>query len=146
MTFQPGKSGNPAGRPKGVTDKRTKLRGLLEVHAEEIISKLAELAKSGEPNALRLCVERLLPKVRLEDNIYFELPEGRLDDCDNMLLIAEDLTQAVISGQFTMEEANKFSNFLNRQRRDIDVVERRKQEEIEREERMKAWRKNHSES
>lgn len=138
MTFQPGKSGNPTGRPKGVADKRTKLRGLLEVHAEEIISKLAELAKSGDPNALRLCVERLLPKVRLEDNIYFELPEGRLDDYDNMLLITQDLTQAVVSGQLTIEEAHKFTHFLNRQRRETEVLERQKREEIRREERMKA--------
>ncbi|HAT1846836.1 TPA: hypothetical protein RG395_002082 [Legionella pneumophila] len=146
MTFQAGKSGNPAGRPKGIIDKRVKLRAMLEEHAEDIISKLAELAKSGEPNALRLCVERLLPKTRLENNIYFELPKGRIDDYDNMLKIAQDVTQAVISGQLTMEEANKFANFLSRQRRDIDVVERRKQEEIEREEIMKAWRKKQCES
>ncbi|EHL31103.1 hypothetical protein [Legionella drancourtii] len=38
-----------------------------------------------------------------------------------------------------MKEANKFANFLNRQRRDIEVVERRKQEKIEHEERLAAW-------
>lgn len=144
MTFQPGKSGNPTGRPKGIVDKRVKLRQLLDVHAEEIIAKLAELAKSGEPNALRLCVERLLPKTKLEDSIYFELPEGKLDDSDNMLKMAHNLIQAVISGQLTIEEACKFSNFLSRQRHFIGVTERQKQEEIEREERIAAWRKKQS--
>lgn len=106
-----------------------------------MIKKLGNILKSGESNALRLCVERLIPKTRLEDSIYFEIPKGRIDNYDNMLLIAQDVTQAVISGQLTMEEADKFANFLNRQRRDIEIVERRKQEAIEREERMEAWRK-----
>jgi len=126
MKFKPGKSGNPSGRPKGIVDKRTQLRELLEEHAEEIISKLAELAKSGEPNALRLCVERLLPKVRLEDSIYFQLPEGRLDCNNNIIQISQDLTQAVTSGQLTIEEANKFSVFLARQRRDFEAAEKKK--------------------
>lgn len=140
MKFQPGKSGNPAGRPKGIIDKRTKLRELLEVHAEEIISKLAELAKSGEPNALRLCIERLLPKTRLEDSIYFELPKGKLDDNDNILQITNDLTQAVISGQLTIEEAQKFSIFLSHQRNRIGVAYQQKHEGIKREERLEAWK------
>jgi len=126
MTFKPGKSGNPLGRPKGIVDKRTQLKELLEVHAEEIIAKLAELAKSGEPNALRLCVERLLPKVRLEDSIYFQLPEGRIDCNDNIMQITQELTQAVTSGQLTIEEANKFTVFLARQRRDFETAEKRK--------------------
>ena len=35
MTFQSGQSGNPSGRPKGIIDKRAKLREKLESHADE---------------------------------------------------------------------------------------------------------------
>lgn len=34
MTFKAGESGNPAGRPRGSRDKRTRLRSLLEPHGE----------------------------------------------------------------------------------------------------------------
>ena len=144
MTFQIGKSGNPAGRPKGIIDKRVKLRGILEDHAEEIIAKLVQLAKLGDSNALRLCVERLLPKSRLENCVSFDLPQGRLDDYDNMLRIAEDVTWAVVSGQLTIEEAQKFSGFLIAQRNRISTAEGNKQEAIRRRERQAAWEKEHA--
>ena len=139
MTFQPGHSGNPIGRPKGIVDRRLKLRGLLEDHADEIIEKLVELAKAGDSNALRLCVDRLLPRVKPDNGIYFELPEGRLDTGDNMLQIAYDITQAVTAGQFTLQEAFKFSNYLKQQRRLIEDAEEQKKEELDREARRIAW-------
>ncbi len=139
MTFQPGQSGNLNGRPKGIVDKRAKLRSLLEVHADEIIEKLATLAKIGDPTALRLCIERLLPRINPDVGIHLDLPEGRLDKGDNMLQIALGITQAVASGQMTMEDAFKFNNFINNQRRHIRDAEREIEDELEREERRKHW-------
>lgn len=49
MTFKPAESGNPAGRPKGIVDKRRQLCSLLQLHAEELIKELVEQAKLGEP-------------------------------------------------------------------------------------------------
>lgn len=69
MTFKAGKSGNPAGRPKGIVDKRAELRAILEDHAPAIIGKLIELAKSGDPHAIRLCVERLIPRAVDKDDL-----------------------------------------------------------------------------
>ncbi len=143
MTFQPGQSGNPNGRPKGIVDKRIKLRELLESHADEIIEKLIELAKAGDSNALRLCIERLLPRVKPDESVTFELPEGRLDTGDNMLQITHDLTAAVASGHFSLREAFKFFNFLNLQRRHIQNVEQQIQDELDREERRKHWEERH---
>lgn len=77
-SIKPLQSGNPIGRPKGIVDKRAKFRSLLEEHAEEIIGKLVALAKIGDSTALRLCIERLLPRVKPDDGIYFDLPEGRV--------------------------------------------------------------------
>ncbi len=144
MTFQKGKSGNPAGRPKGVIDKRVQLRVLLEDHAEEIITKLIQMAKLGDPSALRLCVDRLLPKSRLENCFSFDLPQGKLDDYDNILRIAEDVTRAVVSGQLTIEEAQKFSGFLLAQRNRISTAEENKQEALRRQERQAAWEREHT--
>jgi len=35
----PGQSGNPAGRPKGIKDRRTELRGMLLESAPELVAK-----------------------------------------------------------------------------------------------------------
>jgi hypothetical protein len=63
MTFKQGCSGNPHGRPKGALNKRTELSKLLQPRAVELVEKMIELALDGDVQALRLCIERLIPKV-----------------------------------------------------------------------------------
>ncbi|MGH8625106.1 MAG: DUF5681 domain-containing protein [Gammaproteobacteria bacterium] len=60
-SWKQGQSGNPEGRPPGAKDKRTALRALLTPHAQELVMRAVELAKSGDTTALRLCLERLIP-------------------------------------------------------------------------------------
>jgi hypothetical protein len=57
---KPGQPGNP-GRPKGAKGKRNQL---LEPYRPELVEKLVKLALRGDPTALRLCVERLIPRLR----------------------------------------------------------------------------------
>lgn len=66
MTFKKGISGNIQGRPKGIVDKRIELRSLLVPHAEALVNKAVELALAGDSNALRLCIDRLIPKAKDE--------------------------------------------------------------------------------
>ena len=141
MTFQPGQSGNPSGRPKGIADKRVELRNMLEPHAKEIIDKLIECAKVGDVAALRLCIERLIPRAKADDGIKFELPDGRIDTGDNMLEIANRITEAVASGQLTIEEAEKFNDFLRHQRQLIENAERKKRDEVREAEWKSKWAK-----
>ena len=62
-TFKPGGSGNISGRPKGRSNKYTHLTKLFEAQSEALVSKVIELALSGDPVSLRLCIERLVPKI-----------------------------------------------------------------------------------
>lgn len=62
--FKPGESGNPSGRSTGTATKVSKLRALLEPHAQPLIEKCVALAKDGDTTALRLCLERLLPALK----------------------------------------------------------------------------------
>lgn len=115
MSFQTGQSGNPHGRPKGIADKRTELRGLLEPHAKDIFEKLVELAKAGDPTALKLCVERLLPKVKPDNGIETGIPYDQLDVAANMVAFGSNLIPAVMNGQLSIEEADKLINLVNKQ-------------------------------
>ena len=67
MSFKRGQSGNPSGRPKGITDRRSAPRALLALHAQALIDKTVELAKRGDTRALRLCLECILAPIRAKD-------------------------------------------------------------------------------
>ena len=68
MTFQTGQSGNPAGRPQGIRDKRTAMRELLMPHAEALVAKVVETALEGDSTALRICIDRLIPAAKAKDD------------------------------------------------------------------------------
>ena len=72
--FRKGKSGNPTGRPKGARNRVTLMaENLLGERAEALVNKVIERALAGDPVALRLCFERLVP-IQRERPLVFELP------------------------------------------------------------------------
>ena len=65
--FTKGQSGNPAGRPVGSKNKCTQFRELLEDDLPALVSVLRTKALEGDMNAMRLLLERLVPKVQVVD-------------------------------------------------------------------------------
>ena len=65
--FTKGQSGNPAGRPVGSKNKCTQFRELLEDDLPALASVLRDKALEGDMNAMRLVLERLVPKVQVVD-------------------------------------------------------------------------------
>lgn len=76
MTFEAGKSGNPSGRPKGASDKKTSefkaaLNKLLEDASPKLQAWLEEVAKDDPAKALdHLCrlAEYVHPKLARSEN------------------------------------------------------------------------------
>ena len=63
--FQPGKSGNPAGKPKGTRHKATQAaQALLDGEIEALTRKTIELALEGDTTALKMCLERIIPALK----------------------------------------------------------------------------------
>jgi hypothetical protein len=61
--FTRGVSGNPAGRPVGSRNAATEIaQALLDGEADALVRKCVELALEGNPAAMKLCVERLVPR------------------------------------------------------------------------------------
>jgi len=74
--FQPGKSGNPAGRPKGTKNKLTimklalegELREQLKYDMAEIMAVAIELAKKGDTSMIKLLIDKTVPTTKSTDD------------------------------------------------------------------------------
>lgn len=88
--FKPGRSGNPAGRPKGTKDRRTELRELIKPHAPDLIAKALALANEGDTAALKLLLERAVPPYRpTGEAVAFPMPkQGSLADSGRAVMKA----------------------------------------------------------
>lgn len=82
--FQPGKSGNPGGRPVGSGNQ---IRTELAKAWEDIKPVLLERAVGGDMAAIRIVAERVCPPIRAtEPASPIELPKGTLTDRANAVL------------------------------------------------------------
>ncbi|MEP3226312.1 MAG: DUF5681 domain-containing protein [Parasphingorhabdus sp.] len=119
--FAAGKSANPNGRPKGSRNRSTVMaQGLIDDDADEIIKKTIELAKTGDPVALRLCMERLLPP-RKDRPVEIDLPDVK--KASDLTAVIGAITKAVSEGEVTPAEGSALSGMLETQRRTIETGE-----------------------
>jgi Family of unknown function (DUF5681) len=103
MTFQPGQSGNPAGRAVGSRNKKTlAAEAALFDHAKELVENLVDRAKRGEPAAMRLAMERILPVGRGRP-MPIELPPIR--STEDALAAADVIMDALKEGAISAHEA-----------------------------------------
>lgn len=101
--YPKGVSGNPAGRPVGIVDRRARLRAMVESEGEAIIQTLLDQALAGDGRALALVASQILPtppKATLEPI--------RLDGIKPGATLAEIATaaaQAAAAGELSPDHA-----------------------------------------
>jgi uncharacterized protein DUF5681 len=101
--FEKGRSGNPLGRRVGCRNKTTiAAAALLAGEAEALTRKAVELALEGDPTALRLCIERILPQCR-ERAVKFALPA--IESAADIAPAMKAVTSALAGGMITPAEA-----------------------------------------
>lgn len=103
MRFKKGESGNPAGRPKGIADRRVKLRETLEQRAPDLIGKLIELALDGDTQALKICVDRCLPVTKSRDE---PIEVSGLCDAQSLADQGREVVKHLGNGTLTPSEAS----------------------------------------
>ena len=126
-----GESGNLAGRPKGIVDKRAALRSLLDPHAGALIEKVVSLALEGDTAALRLCLERLVPPAK-DAAITIPNLQGTLTDKAQCIIegmaradyapsVAVDLLRAV-AAQARVFELDELERRVTRLEKDVEQI------------------------
>jgi hypothetical protein len=108
--FSKGRSGNPAGKPRGARHRTTlAAEALLDGEAEALTRKAVEMALAGDSTAMRLCLDRILPP-RRERPFNFKLPalQSAGDAAGAMAAIAS----AVASAEITAGEAGELAKLV----------------------------------
>lgn len=93
-----------SGRPKGSSNNRhNKLREILISQAEPLLEQLIILAKEGDLQALKLCIDKILPSMKpVEAPVHVST-----DDTATLAERAEKVLLAALSGDISVIEANQ---------------------------------------
>ena len=115
--FEKGRSGNPAGRQTGSRNKATlAAAAFLAGESEALTRRAVELALAGDPTAMRLCLERILPPCR-ERTVKFALPpiesaprdKARGLKAHDIAAAMKAVTSVLASGAITPGEAERIA-------------------------------------
>jgi hypothetical protein len=112
--FKPGKSGNPSGRPQGARNKASMLaQRLMEDQTETVVQTVIDAALTGDMQACKLIVERLLPPVkeRALDAEAIRLPASV--SAENAGEVFAEIFRAVAGGRVLPGEGKTMVELLN---------------------------------
>ena len=112
--FARGRSGNPAGRPRGCRDHVNRAaRLLLAGEGEALTRKAVELALAGDPAALRLCLERIVGPYR-ERAVEFTMPPigNAADLAGAMAAVADATAQGAVTPREAMQLGHVFEAYV----------------------------------
>ena len=119
--FKPGKSGNPAGRPKGARHRTTvAIEALLDGEGEAITRMAIEAAKAGDMVAIRLVLDRICPP-RKTRPIHIELPT--IHDAGGVAEAQQEVLRAACAGELLLDEAQALSGLLEARRQSLETRE-----------------------
>jgi hypothetical protein len=105
--FEPGKSGNTAGRPKNTPDRRSELRELIKPHAAKLVYKAVSLALAGDVTAIRMLLDKVIPPLKSAS----EPAPFALDETDVTTQAAE-IFRAAANGELALDEATSVIRML----------------------------------
>ncbi|NCC52641.1 MAG: hypothetical protein EOM20_15680 [Spartobacteria bacterium] len=128
--FRKGHSGNPAGKPKGTRHRATQaVMTLLEGETEALTRKAIELAKEGDIQALKLCLDRICPPVKpAAQTVTLDIPapENLADTARAFVAaaasgdLAPDIAAQLVSAVASVAKVEEMENLKER----LEAIER----------------------
>jgi hypothetical protein len=113
VPFQPGQSGNPAGRPPGSRNRRSLVSEvMIDGEAEALVRRAIDQGLDGDLRAIRLLLDRLEP-ARKERPLDFALPP--LEKYEDGPAVYAAIAAALSRGELTPGEAESLSRIIDRQ-------------------------------
>ena len=106
------------GRPPGRLNRATIFQEALEKGAVAIIQKVKSQALKGDPTAMRLCIERLVPRARPR-NSRFPAPVAKT--AEDLMQSISDLLKVVSEGVLSPQEGESVARIIESQRRMIEI-------------------------
>ena len=93
MQFTKGVSGNPAGRPRGIKDKRHRYAESIESMIPDVLESVFQKAVAGDMTAAKILLDRSLPAKRPEqERVQIPIKE-------NTALNAREVLKSVFDGE-----------------------------------------------
>ena len=93
MQFTNGVSGNPAGRPRGIKDKRHRYAESIESMIPEVLESVFQKAIAGDMTAAKMLLDRSLPTKRPEqERVQIPIKENTASN-------AREVLQSIFHGE-----------------------------------------------
>ena len=116
------------GRPPGSRNKTTKLmQEFFAEHTEEFMKKLMEKALDGDPLAMRLVADRMMPPLK---EVPIQLDMGHVKTDNDRGQAQERVLHAVSQGELTLTEGQKLINMIQARGRTIDAERQEREEPV----------------
>jgi hypothetical protein len=117
--FQPGVSGNPAGKPKGAKNHATRAaQALIDGKAKEVVEKALELALAGDGPVLRAILDRLCPP-RKDAPATVALP--LMESAADLPAAMAAILAACAAGELTPSEAIALAGLVETHRKSLET-------------------------
>lgn len=121
--FQPGRSGNPQGRPRGALNKTTlALRAIMAEQGEAVIETLIAQALTGDVAACRAILERLVPVCR-ESSVDAGAVALPPLTGENLPKAVSAVVEAVAGGALTPSQGQALVSMLDGFRKSVELAE-----------------------
>lgn len=125
MTFQPGKSGNVHGRPRGAKNRATLLLDrMAHDDAQSVLRAVLDKAKSGDLQAASTILARIWP-ARRGRPVTLDLPA--INTASDVTAALAAVMAAIADGDITTTEAAELATLIESARKSIELadIERR---------------------
>jgi len=93
VQFTKGVSGNPAGRPKGIKDKRHRYAESIDAMIPQVLESVYQKALAGDMTAAKMLLDRTLPNKRPEQE------RVEIEHSGNIASDAQNVLRSVLDGE-----------------------------------------------